>query len=186
MKPTLLQLAMKYNSDKLYWHSYIKKYEELFTGLDVRRLLEIGIGHRDLMQPCLPAGVEYVHGSSLKMWEEYFPEAEICACDIREDVLVNHGRIRSVVCDQSSLNDLTNLMFWCEADKLDLVIEDGSHDPEHQMFTTAVIVPRLKSGSLYVCEDCWPETGSAIAKEFGGEFWQGEKGRDDGLVIIRK
>lgn len=181
----LEELAIKYHSDKYWWHSYINKYEELFAGRDVQTLLEVGIGYKDLMQPFL-GSVEYVHGSSLHMWEEYFPDAQIFACDIHAGTLVNEGRIQSIQADQSSLPDLENLLFWADVEALDVVIEDGSHVPEHQMFTASVIVPKLKKGALYVCEDCWPDTGHAIAKEFNGQFWQGEKGRDDGLVIIQR
>lgn len=186
MKPTLLQLAEKYHSDKLYWHSYIPMYEELFQDRDVKRLLEIGIGFKDLMQPFLPAGVEYVHGSSVKMWEEYFPEAEIFACDIREDALVNEGRIRSTLCDQSSPADLGKLLEWSGAG-FDVVIDDGSHLYLHQFTTAGVLIPQMKKGSIYVIEDVWDnEEGRALAKAFGGELWNGEKGRDDNMVVIRR
>lgn len=186
MNPTLMQLAEKYHSDKLYWHSYIPRYEELFAHRNVRRLLEIGIGYKDLMQPFLPAGVEYVHGSSLKMFEEYFGGADIYSCDIRTDTLINEGRIHSMVCDQSSPTDLAKLLEWSGTD-LDVVIDDGSHLYEHQFITASVLLPVLKPGSLYVIEDVWNnDDGRALAKYFGGDLWQGEKGRDDNLVVIIK
>lgn len=184
MTPTLLQLAMKYSSDKLYWHSYIPMYTELFKDLKVKRLLEIGIGYKDLMQPCLPAGVEYVHGSSLKMWEEYFPEANIFACDIREDALINEGRIRSILCDQSDpfclgiMSGIFGLVY-------DVIIDDGSHIPEHQELTARLLLQYCRP-SLYIIEDVWEDTGRGLADKFGGELWNGEKGRDDNMVVIRR
>ena len=184
MKPTLIELAMKYHSDKLHWHSYIPKYEELFKGMEVKRLLEIGIGYRDLMKPFLPYEVEYVHGSSLKMWEEYFPEAEIFACDIRLDTLINEGRIHSMVCDQSDPFDL-GIMCGLFGLVYQVIIDDGSHQYEQQRLTARQLL-RYCQPSLYIIEDVWLDTGELLAKEFGGELWKGEKGRDDNLVVIRK
>lgn len=187
MKPSLRQLAEKYSSDKLYWHSFIPKYEELFAGMEVKRLLEIGIGFKDLMQPFLPSGMEYVHGSSLKMWEEYFPEAEICACDIREDTLINEGRIRSVVCDQSDYRSLHAMQIQFGPGSFDVIIDDGSHIGEHQWFTAGHLLPRLSKGGLYIVEDVWDNSdGRTLAQVYKGELWRGEKGRDDNLVIIRR
>lgn len=181
---TLEELAKKYSSDKLYWHSYIPMYEKLFAGMKVRRLLEIGIGFRDLMVPFLPAGVEYVHGSSVKMWEEYFPEAMIFACDIREDALVNEGRIRSMLCDQSNAFDL-GIMCGAFGLQYDVIIDDGSHDYLHQKITAQLLLKYTRS-SIYIIEDVWPNKGQALADEFGGELLCGEKGRDDNMVVIRR
>lgn len=231
MKPTLMELAAKYSSDKLHWHSYIPAYTSLFegghlwrqapgsdepgagpalrslmycdwcryrndspsippclnTGIKVERLLEIGIGFKDLMKPFLPAGVEYVHGSSLKMWEEYFPEAQIFACDIREDTLINEGRIRSVVCDQAEYPSLQHMQLEFGPEPFDLIIDDGSHVPDHQWFTAGHLLPRLSKGGVYVVEDVWDNNdGSTLANVYKGELWRGEKGRDDNLVVVRR
>ncbi len=186
MKPTLLELATKYSSDKLHWHSYIDMYERLFAAMNVTRLLEIGIGFKDLMTPFLPKDVPYVHGSSLRMWEEYFPEAEIYACDIREDTLINEGRIHSMVADQSSPTDLQKLWIWTGGD-LDVVIDDGSHLYRDQFTTLSLLLPHMKPGSLWVTEDVWDNVECrALTETFGGELWKGEKGRDDNLIVIRK
>lgn len=185
----LYDLAVKYASDKLYWHSYIPFYESLFDPknenltIPVRRVLEIGIGHESLMQPLLPVGVKYVHGSSLRMWEEYWPNAQIYGCDIREDVLVNEGRIKSKVCNQASPIDLLGLMAWSMG-RFDLIIDDGSHLFEDQMVTAICLLPYLNAGGVYIIEDVWPDKGAQLALEFGGMLWRGDKGRDDNLVVI--
>lgn len=182
-RPPLRDLAVKYSSDKYFWHSFVPIYEQLFEGMKVKKLLEIGIGHEGLMRPFLPPGIPYVHGSSLRMWEEYFPEAQIFACDIREDTLINEGRIRSMYCDQSSGIDI-GVMCSRFGLEFDVIIDDGSHLYEHQQLTAKMLLDCAKQ--LYVIEDVWANTGQLLVKEFGGEFWQGDKGRDDGLVIIRK
>jgi demethylmacrocin O-methyltransferase len=145
----LEELAAKYGCDKLYSHSYVPFYQELFEGRDIRKVLEIGVGHSDLMTPFVPF---YVHGASLKMWAEFWPEAEIYACDIRPDTLINEGRIHSTVCDQSSVASVRSMLADYGKD-FDLVIDDGSHVIDHQIITARIIVPELKEGALYVIED---------------------------------
>lgn len=191
MNSRLYDLAVKYASDKLYWHSYIPFYESLFDPknenltIPVRRVLEIGIGHESLMQPLLPAGVKYIHGSSLRMWEEYWPSAQIYGCDIREDVLVNEGRIQSCLMDQSSAWDI-DTMLRKFGPMFDLIIDDGSHKFEDQTTTAIHLLRHLNTGGVYVIEDVWPEIGSALVKLLGtsAKLWRGEKGRDDNLVVI--
>ena len=85
-RPSLESLAIKYSCDKYYAHSYIPFYTELFENMNVRRVLEIGIGYEDLMGPFVP---HYVHGASLLMWNDYFQKAAIYACDIRSETLVS-------------------------------------------------------------------------------------------------
>lgn len=181
----LYDLAVKYASDKLYWHSYIGFYQELFDQMTipVRRVLEVGIGHEALMQPLLPAGVKYVHGSSLRMWEEYWPNAQIYGCDIREDVLVNEGRIQSCLMDQSNAWDI-DTMLRKFGPIFDVIIDDGSHQYEDQHSTATKLLNHVNPGGVYIIEDVWPDKGAQLALEFGGMLWRGDKGRDDNLVVI--
>ena len=180
---TLHDLAVKYNSDKLYFHSYVDKmYPRIFAGMNVRRLLEIGIGYRDLMEPLVP---KYHHGSSLFMWQDYFPRAIIFSCDIRKDALVNEGRIFSRVCDQSKREDLESLIS-AFGGNMDVIIDDGSHQHEHQIFTAGVLLPQVRSGGVYIVEDVMLDHSEALAKAIGGKVWKGDRRCDDNLVVVRK
>lgn len=179
---SLYDLAVKYSADKFYAHSYVPIYNTLFHTIQVKRLLEIGIGYEDLMTPFVP---KYVHGASLKMWEEFLPEAEIFACDIREDALVNEGRIASVVCDQSQPLELL-AMVGKFGGSFDMIIDDGSHLKEHQIITAITLLPYLATRGVYVIEDCYPDTSQEIAEKFGGEVFSGTKRADDNLVVIRR
>lgn len=184
-RPTLTELARQFSSDKLLRHSYLPVYEELLGKRNPHRVLEIGIGYEGLMKPFLPEGVEYCHGSSLKMWATYWPEAQIFACDIREDALVNEGNIRSWVADQSKPFELERLVANCGG-KLDIIIDDGSHQFEHQQISAQTLLPWLNKGGVYVVEDTYPDKGEVLAKEFGGQLYIGNKTPDDCLVIVRK
>ena len=185
---TLTELAKKYSSDKFFRHSYLPTYERILGQREVRRLLELGIGYASLMKPFLPEGIEYCHGSSLRMWTEYWPEAEIWACDIREDTLINEGNIRSVVCDQSSGHSLAE-MVWAATggdlnNKFDVIIDDGSHDFGHQKLTASVLLPRCSG--VYIIEDTYLDKGAEMAAMFGGQLVIGTKTPDDCLVIIER
>jgi cephalosporin hydroxylase len=183
---TLTELAKKYGCDKFFTHSYMPHYEELLAKRKVKRLLEVGIGYEGLMKPFVPF---YIHGASLKMWSTYWPEAEIWACDIRPDTLINEGNIKSVVCDQSSGRSLAEMVFEVTEGllhKLDVVIDDGSHQVEHQKLTASAILPRLAKGGVMVIEDTYRDKGAELARSFGGRLIVGDKRPDDCLVIIER
>lgn len=175
---TLHELAEKYGCDKLHSHSYINFYSQLLDQIRVRRLLEVGIGFEDLMKPFTPF---YVHGASLKMWEEYLPDAEIFACDIRPETLINEGRIHSMFADQGSIIDLLTLTQsyapW------DLVIDDGSHNTEDQIVTAKVLLPYVNHPGAYVIEDV--REPDKVLEGIGiGAVIRYNKRPDDCLVII--
>lgn len=179
---TLTELALRYNSDKLHFHSYIEAYPALFAGIDVNRLLEIGIGYADLMAPLVP---QYTHGSSLYMWRDFFPNAGIFACDIRPDTLINEDRIRSVVADQSDADSL-KAMANGFGGNFDVIIDDGSHQREHQLLTAQVLIPYLRPGGLYCIEDVMLHNCDELAAAIGGHVWKGSKRIDDNIVWVRK
>ncbi len=178
----LTELAWMYSCDKLHAHSYIDSgfYEQLFKWVKVRRLLELGIGYQDLMAPFVP---EYIHGASLKLWESYFPDAAIYACDIRPETLVNEGRIQSFVCDQSSPLALLELV-RTTGGNWDVVIDDGSHVLSDQVVTAVTLLPHVTPGGVYVVEDC--QQPEDLAKAIGGVVVRFNKRADDILVVIRK
>ena len=148
----LCQLATKWRSDKdpSVLHGYTPYYHALLGKKDVRKMLEVGIGCPDNMEH-----VEGYHtvGSNLFMWQEYFPDAEIYGLDIRPDILVNEGRIRSFQCDQGDEGSLRRAAEWAGSG-FDLVIDDGSHMAEHQVLTASVLIPLLlEPDGIYVIED---------------------------------
>jgi hypothetical protein len=144
----LKPIAAKYGSDKCAWHSYGRIYDQLFEGKAVRKMLEIGIGYKGLLAE------SYENGASLRMWAEYFPEAEIWGLDIRPDALINEGRIHSHVCDQGKIQ---SLLAAREAigTGFDLIVDDGSHQPEHQILSACVLWPSVAADGYYVIEDVW-------------------------------
>ena len=121
------------HGDKGTAHSYIEHYyEDAFKPYRNKNitLLEIGIAQ----------------GQSLRMWREYFTNARIIGYDIRDN---------GVQCPGCELvyKDATNSNSFNEINELDIIIDDGSHQFDHQLKSLIFLFDKLKSGGLYVIED---------------------------------
>jgi hypothetical protein len=151
----LCQLAEQYGCDKTasIFHDYTPFYDELLSRRSIKRVLEIGIGN----VVCMNHMQDYKPGASLRMWRDYFSNAEIWGLDNDQGVLFQEERIHTLPCDQSSQLSLLDTVGWFyDADirNFDLIIDDGSHQLEHQALTANTLIPRLLSPTgVYVIED---------------------------------
>jgi len=123
-------------SDKIHHHGYDRFYP-IFLGkfLDKKiHLLEIGVQG----------------GESMSLWNKYVPNATIHGMDIDEKPSINGSIMYKV--DQSNESELT---LWANnKDSLfSVIIDDGSHVPEHQALTIETIWPTLRPGGIYIIED---------------------------------
>ena len=173
----LTQLAIKYGTDKWGKHHYTPVYHEMFKDRrdEINFVLEIG-----------PA-----EGAGVKMFSEYFPEAHIFGLEIDKDRvknLENEERISIIQGDQSNIKDLIRMdiarvMF----SSLDIVIDDGSHNPIDQIFTFQALFPYLKKGATYIIEDVADTYIIGIlATRYFIEVKELSKRYDDRLIICRK
>ena len=167
----LCELAMKYGTDKCPHHkglrpghSYTPFYHELFSPIrdKVRTLLEIGIET----------------GASLRMWRDYFPNATIIGVDNRPETAIDEERITSIICDAADLDKH-------DIDGLDVVIDDGDHNPQHQADAFDLLFPKLSRHGIYVIEDvknfgviCGPSVEEV-------EFDENFPTQDDRLIVVR-
>jgi demethylmacrocin O-methyltransferase len=161
----LCKLALKWTTDKAGDHEYTRLYYELFRDKreSVRKVLEIGIGYPE----CMKSG--YRAGASVYMWEEFFPNATIYALDIREDLLINRGRIKSFQCDQSNADSMKEVLAKIGGD-FDLIVDDGSHIPEHQILSAQVLAHALAPGGVYVVEDLMSIEPEVITAHISAQF----------------
>ena len=156
-KTELCLLFEKYKADKCaaVFHDYSPSYFEVLNPFKetFTNVLEIGIGNIPLMDGHVGGG--YTPGASIKAWRDFFPNATIYAIDILEDVMFEEDRIKTYVADQSSVESLkaftdkVNVTF-------DLIIDDGSHDVEHQIISVHELSKSLKPGGIYIIEDIAP------------------------------
>lgn len=101
------------------------------------KLLEIGVAE----------------GNSLRCWRRCFPHARIYGLDKNPEALAAAPEGVSVwVGRQESAPYLEGMMAYLGV-TLDVVIDDGSHEPAHQQVTLRTLWPYLAPGGWYVVED---------------------------------
>jgi len=152
---TLCLIGKKYAVDKSPFfgnHTYTPEYHKILKDLrnNIQNILEIGIGTVKLMQSL--TNDSYKPGASLRMWRDYFPNANIFGCDIVTDVLFSEERIKTFQTDQSNEKSLNTLMSNI-GNKLDLIIDDGSHIQEHMITSFKILWKSLKVNGIYIIED---------------------------------
>jgi hypothetical protein len=92
-------------------------------------------------------------GGSLGMWRSYFGKsAHIYGVDIEPACRAYESPgTRIFIGDQSDPN------FWREflreVPEIDIIIDDGLHAASHQIPTLEALLPHLRPGGVYVCED---------------------------------
>lgn len=147
----LCELAEQYGCDKTVsiFHDYTPFYDQLLRDRTVKRVLEIGIGN----VACMSHLKEYKPGASLRMWRDYFLGASIWGVDNDPGVFFQESPIHTMHCDQSDEASLVRVADTLGG-KFDLVLDDGSHQLEHQALTANTLIPKLLSPTgVYVIED---------------------------------
>lgn len=138
----LNDIGLKYDADKSSrFHNYLDFYQEQlpdrsFTG----RLLEIGV----------------MDGLSMKMWREYYPNAEIVGIDIKDMSFMHNSdwqvpeSVQLIQCDGTDPKQLEKLGMF------DIIIDDGSHYMSHQQKSFKhLYYKQLNKGGFYIIEDLW-------------------------------
>ena len=97
------------------------------------------------------------------MWKHYFGRGRIYGLDIEDKSFVDEERIKSFQGSQADAELLQRIV--SEIGVLDIVIDDGSHRPEHILETFRALFPLLADDGIFVVEDTqtsyWPEWGGA-------------------------
>jgi len=133
------QLALRARTDKSSaFHNYTEIYSQYFAELKDQPItfLEIGIQR----------------GYSVKLWEDYFPNANLHFIDISADLLEYRSkRSPYYFLDQGNKAALQALAD--EIGKFDVVLDDGGHWMHQQIASFQALFPYVKSGGLYIVED---------------------------------
>jgi hypothetical protein len=129
-------------------HTYTEVYWEMFNGKQdqIRSLLEVGIHY----------------GASLRMWHDFFPNAQIYGMDSNYSTLINNGRFHCKGVDQGNREELLLRMSEWGNRQFDVIVDDGSHEIAHQVITANALLPFVAPKGVYIIEDitydCTPET----------------------------
>ena len=153
-QPTeLCTLAMKYGSDKCpqIGHQYTPFYYELLKPHQntFKKILEFGVCNRRIFT-AIP---NYQMGASLRMWRDFFPNAQVYGADIAAGSIFKDERLETFRCDEDKEDEIKALIEKIGGD-IDFMVDDCSHHIHQQMFLFKTLMPLLKKDVIYVCEDC--------------------------------
>lgn len=132
------ELASKYQPTKME-HDYLCHYADALEAhrLEIRNVVEVGVQE----------------GNSVRMWQEYFPNALIHGLEIDARYKIHEDtRIRIWVCDSTDQAHVEDVVSRIDGE-IDLVIDDGSHHPFDQIKTFKNFFPHLADGGIYFVED---------------------------------
>ena len=136
---TFQQLFDEHTGDSiLKWSNYGPIYDRHFAE------------HRDLPINILEIGV--LKGGSMRLWEKYFPKANIYGIDIDEECQqYESDRTKIFIGDQGDVSFLRNVK--AKIPRIDIIIDDGSHRAKDQKITFEEMYYHLKTPGVYLIED---------------------------------
>lgn len=163
----LNRLCDKYGSDKgevtpagrVYtWpsHTYVDVYEMLFQSHreQFTKVLECGLGTNN---PNVKSnmGLTGRPGASLRMWRDYFPNAQVIGIDIDGGCLFEEERIKTYQCDQSSRDSIQDFVLrsGIQPKEFDFILDDGLHAFEAGIPLFEEMISFLKNEGFYIIED---------------------------------
>jgi len=142
-----------YNCDKTSKHTYHNIYSKVFEGIrdESFSLLEIGIDE----------------GISLNVWRDYLKNANIYGLDINREFSHDRGYIFKG--DQNNLFDLEKITSEIKSCKV--IIDDASHNPQHQIKTFNYLFKNLlEDGGYYIIEDVETSYWDPLSELYGYEI----------------
>jgi hypothetical protein len=154
---TLDTIGLTYRTDKSSpYHDYLHIYERYFQPYKNLEepfiFLELGIGDINSANR---------EGESLRMWEEYFPNAGIVGIDLFDKSFLNSDRIKTFICSQIDSSGLKRVLKTVGNPLL--IIDDCSHIQQNTIQSFEILFPYLLPGGLYCIEDTttayWPAWG---------------------------
>jgi hypothetical protein len=184
----LIDLVNNVHTDKNTTHSYLELYEKLLHSkkYTAKNILEIGIGY--------PGN----NGGSIKLWHDYFINANIYALDII-DIKDVWNEIKHI--------DRINIMTSCDAYhepffidtflnkniKFDMMLDDGPHSLESMKQYIKLYSQIMTEDGILIIEDVqsidWIDELKSVVPEYLKKYIQvfdlrNNKGRYDDIVFV--
>uniref|UniRef100_A0A6C0I0A5 Methyltransferase n=1 Tax=viral metagenome TaxID=1070528 RepID=A0A6C0I0A5_9ZZZZ len=141
-------------TDKNTAHSYFDTYEKLFSSIRItaRNILEVGI----------------FWGGSIRLWRDYFSNAQIYGVDIcnldfiQKESIKNDNHITLFTNTNGYDDTFINENFINKNITFDMILDDGPHDLQSMIDLIVKYVPLLTENGIMVIEDVqdfqWTET----------------------------
>ncbi len=176
----LFELVEKYGTDKTL-SKYTYTYDELFNNIKYKTtsILEIGLG---TLNPSIPSSFSgntqhfshYKPGGSLRVWRDFFPNAQVYGVDIAKDCMFTEERIKTFLFDSAEKEYCD---YYLDNLEFDVIIDDGNHDPKYQVKTLKNLFPKLRENGIYIIEDIGGYQGTEeLLIEYLDEFESVTKG----------
>jgi hypothetical protein len=202
----LSKLCDQYGSDKgeivssghpYPWpsHTYADFYAMLFDHcrFEMKHVFECGLGTNN-PEVLSTMGVHGKPGASLRVWRDYFPNAQVVGADIDRGVLFQEDRIRTFFVDQTNPDAIAEL--WSQAGQtFDLIIDDGLHTFEAGLCLFKHSIDRLAPNGTYIIEDVRFDDLQKFKNYFSRENYNvrygvltrpDSKALDNNLITIRR
>jgi hypothetical protein len=151
----LNRIALSYGTDKSSdYHNYCEKYANYlpFERYSELNIMEIGV----------------LNGQSIKTWKDYFYRANILGIDINPDCKqFEDNKIKIEIGSQADRDFLQQIKDAYAP--FDMILDDGSHMNSHVIFSFEHLFDSVKSGGVYIVEDCatsyWEDWEGGFRKE---------------------
>ena len=154
----------------LKWSNYGDIYDKHFAPFREHNIniLEIGV----------------LKGGSMRMWEKYFPNANIFGIDIDNECLqYQSDRTKIFIGDQSDVSFLRNVK--AKIPRVDILIDDGSHRAKDQKATFEEMYYHVRKPGVYLIEDIEFNYWSDKDKKSPDNFMTHMKNKIDEINIRR-
>ena len=165
-KNIISELCEKYGSDKGFvnpdvekpytWMplSYASYYHSIFSLSrgSINSVFECGLGTNNpkLVSNMTSTGKP---GASLRVWRDYFFNANIYGGDVDKDILFEEDRIKTFYVDQLDANSIKSMWKNINVDNFDIIIDDGLHTPEANLNFFYNSFEKLRNNGTFIIED---------------------------------
>jgi len=163
----LSELCEKYGTDKGFINididkkpynrqsSYLQSHYHSIFNLSresIKYVFECGLGTNN---PNLKSNmtVNGIPGASLRVWRDYFFNAQVYGGDIDKKVLFEEDRIKTFYVDQTDSNSITSMWENIKVEEFDVIIDDGLHEPEANYNFFINSFHKLKKNGVFIIED---------------------------------
>tara|TARA_B100000575_G_C23004840_1_gene578961 strand:+ start:151 stop:897 length:747 start_codon:yes stop_codon:yes gene_type:complete len=160
------ELCEKYGSDKGFvmhdnekpfnWkpHTYASYYHSIFnlSRENIKLVFECGLGTNN---PKIESNMtsKGVPGASLRVWRDYFLNANIYGGDIDKNILFEENRIKTFHVDQLDKNSIKYMWDTINLENFDIIIDDGLHEPKANYNFFINSFHKLKKNGVFIIED---------------------------------
>ena len=174
-------------------HTYSNYYYSLFNHFrdNVKLVFECGLGTNN---PDFKSNmtVDGMPGASLRVWRDYFKNAQIYGADIDKDILFQEDRIKTYYVDQLNTPSIETMWKNIGIHNFDIIIDDGLHTTDANINLFINSFNKLKKNGIYIIEDVHILELNNIMeklKKFNPELidlqTKNFKYTDNNLIIIR-